>query len=140
MLFFILFFFKKSTFNSLNNFKNLNQNFFLKFIVICILLMLAGIPPFLGFFLKSIFFLFFFKKGIFFILLFLFLSLASMYFYLQNIRLILNNSTKNVFISFAVNPTYAFNIFFFLECLLIFTLFGFFLLAHLWVILLSNFL
>lgn len=130
ILFSILFFFKKDKFNSLNNLKNLNQIFFLKFTAICVLLMLAGIPPFFGFFLKSVFFLFFLKKGGFFILLFLFLSLISMYFYLQNIRLIINNTTKNTFISTIYNPALSFNIFFFLECLLSFMLFGFFLITH----------
>ena len=130
MLFSILFFFKKNGFNSLNNLKNLNQNFFLKFVVICVLLMLAGIPPFFGFFLKSIFFLFFFKKSIFFVCLFLLLSLVSMYFYLQNIRLIINNSTKNIFISFAASPVFSFNIYLFLECSLLIILFGFFLITH----------
>lgn len=93
--------------SSFNNIKTNNIFFFLsnnkfKFNLILIsLLSIAGIPPFLGFFLKIkiiniIGFISFFKF-FFFLMPFMFLSL---FFYMQNVRYLFINKYKNIKISF----------------------------------------
>jgi NADH:ubiquinone oxidoreductase subunit 2 (subunit N) len=140
VFFFLLFFFKRGNFGSLANLRGINNFFFFKFIIVCTLLTLAGIPPFFSFFLKSFFFFLFIKKGFFFLFLFLFFSLLSMYFYLQVARLLVNTSKKNAFMLFLSRSSFSFKLFYILQCMLLFFFFGFFFLTHGWVLLLSLFL
>jgi hypothetical protein len=140
VLFFVLFFFKDARFSTLANFKSLNSFFFFKFLISCIFLALAGIPPFFSFFLKSFFFIFFLKKGTVFVLVFLVLNLLSMYFYLQSTRLLVNSAKKSAGLIFFSKVVHKFEFFFFLEFSFLLLFLGFFFLVHFWVLLLSLFL
>jgi NADH:ubiquinone oxidoreductase subunit 2 (subunit N) len=130
LFYFILFYLKNSSFASLNSLKFLTNFSFFRLLVIFALLALAGLPPFFTFFLKGFFFIFFLKKGFFFIFFFLVFNLFAMYFYLQNARLLLNNSRLNMF-SFYFSTALTVNFIFFLEFLAVFLLFGFFFLPQL---------
>ena len=140
VFFFILFFLKRGKACSLTSLNSLNNLFFFKFVLICVLLALAGLPPFFSFFLKSFFFLFFLKKGFFFVILFLIFNLLSMFFYIQIVRLLLKSSIKNTSQVFLSKISFKFRFFFFLECALLFLLAGFFFMSHFWILLLALFL
>jgi len=140
VFFFILFFLKRGKACSLTSLNSLNNLFFFKFVLICVLLALAGLPPFFSFFLKSFFFLFFLKKGFFFVSLFLIFNLLSMFFYIQIVRLLLKSAIKNTSQIFLSKISFKFRFFFFLECTLIFLLAGFFFMSHFLILLLALFL
>ena len=77
------------TFKTLNNFNYLYFTFYCKFSLTVILLSLAGVPPFIGFFSKLFLLILIFNNS--FMLLYnlmLILLLCSLYFYVQNIRFI----------------------------------------------------
>lgn len=85
---FITFFFQKNWFfNMLTLFQNF---FFFKISLLISFFSLAGIPPFIGFFLKiNVFCFFFFLNFFWFFFLISFLLLGFLYFYLINIRYLL---------------------------------------------------
>ena len=115
LIFFNNFFFYLKTFYSL---QQLRFNFLYSFSLTVAFFSLAGVPPFLGFFLKLLLVvkLYVVDFHIWYLLLFL-LFLVSLYFYVQNIRFLFNPlliKQSYIFTTTKFFPTIYFNLLFFL--------------------------
>ena len=140
IIFSILFFCKNKGLISASDFKNFNNFYFFKFLAICVLLTLAGVPPFLTFFLKSFYLLFFLKKSYLLLLLFFIFNVASMFFYLKIARLMINTSTPGIFSTFISRFSPKTQSYIYLSCSGFFFAVGSFFFIHMWVCLLNLFL
>lgn len=86
-----------SKLKSLNQFKEFNSYNFLLYSLVFSLLSMAGIPPLLGFTGKFISMLFSVFKSQYFIVLFmLILNIFGMYFYIQNLRFVINKNKSSI--------------------------------------------
>lgn len=74
---------------TMNLFNKLNNIYNFKIVMICILLSIAGIPPFFGFFIKLTLLYYIVNNSFLWCLLFVIVLLISLYFYLQNIRFLM---------------------------------------------------
>jgi len=87
LFFAVIFGFINSNIHSLNKFTHLSFNFYSVFVITILLMSMAGVPPFVGFFSK-LFIIILLATNSFFLfysLLFIFFF-AGLYFYIQNIR------------------------------------------------------
>ncbi len=86
-----------SKFKSLNQFKEFNSYSFILYSLIFSLLSMAGVPPLLGFTGKFIAMLFSaFKAQYLIIILMLVLNIFGMYFYIQNLRFVVNKTKTSI--------------------------------------------
>lgn len=99
VFFSLIFASSKASLGSLVGLRHLNSFFFFKFLALVSLLALAGLPPMLGFFIKSLLVLFFFHKGALFALYFFVFNLFSLYFYLNVSRTLVLGSSKSALLS-----------------------------------------
>lgn len=121
-------------FKSLNFFKIFSNLFFYKNIILILILSIAGIPPFIGFFTKLNLIFFLNLNSFLIITFFLFFFLTSMYFYIQNIRFVLNDSFFGVKTYNYFNENFNFNYLNVIVLILCLLVFGFFLLDDLFLI------
>lgn len=91
----------------LNQIKLINSYFFLQQSFILIILTLASIPPFIGFGGKFLIIIFLFENSqLLTIFILIILNISMLYFYIQNIRFLINKNSYTLFIY----NTYIFNI------------------------------
>lgn len=98
LIFSVLALVKAKTFRSLTGLTKLGDFPLLKFLLIISFLSLSGVPPFVGFFAKLFLGLFFLSKGAYISFgLFIIFNVFAIYFYLQNMRYIFQQSTRKSF-------------------------------------------
>ena len=127
ILIFIILLTNFSKLKYLNQIKLINSYVFLQQSFILIILTLAGIPPFIGFVGKFLIIIFLFENSqILIILMIVILNISMIYFYIQNIRFLLNNNNYNLFnynmFIFNINDKILLNIIN-LNCINIFSIF-----------------
>jgi NADH:ubiquinone oxidoreductase subunit 2 (subunit N) len=91
---------------SLNELKNCGNLIFVSFFIICIILSLSGIPPFLGFIGKLLLFVFLMSfNNFFYLLFFILLNFFIIFFYLQNIKLLVSTA-QTIYLYFYKHKIY----------------------------------
>ncbi len=140
LFFFFLFNVKTTLLKSVSQVYYFNNVFFFKFFVLVFFLNLAGIPPLLGFFLKFlVFFFLFFKTSFVFVLIFLFLNMASLFFYLSTVKSFVNKKQSSILSSFNFFLRLDLNFIFFFNFFYFFLFFSFFFLDSFFLIFLNLF-
>jgi len=99
LLFSVLFLYDTKKLLSLVNFKVLNYMNFISITVVLTFLSMSGIPPLVGFVGKFLIFnfLFLMKKYVF-IFIFSLLNFFAIFFYIQNLRFLINKTQSNFFL------------------------------------------
>jgi len=123
---FLLFFnFNYNFLKTTNSWKHINITNYFKYSLICFLMSLSGLPPFLGFFIKFLYFVTLIKlTSWLFILIFLIFNLFCIFFYIQNFKYLnIDETNTEIFILknehfFLLNKNliYFLNLFQFLNC------------------------
>ena len=123
-LFCLIFLFDTKYIKSITDLKFLSKLNFLTFILITILLSMSGIPPFFGFLGKFLIFIFFFSQQKFiFITIYSILSFFTTYYYIQNIRFLVN---KKKIIFLPKKGFFNFLNLFLMNCIIFFNFFNLF--------------
>lgn len=138
LLFNVFFFFNLNRIRVLTDLKKIISSKFLIFSLVISLLIIAGIPPFLGFVSKLLLFLYLLTKNSNLILIFFtIINLFALYFYLQNVKYVIsraplnntffllkkkNNTTDKFFILVFILIFSIFSIFFINDLLIVFVL------------------
>jgi NADH-quinone oxidoreductase subunit N len=92
-LFFILNMFNVKHFKNLSDFKNIGILFPINFLFLIVILSFAGVPPLFGFSIKLVIFLALLSStSMFYVLILALFNFFTLYFYIQNVRFVINNS------------------------------------------------
>ncbi len=126
LLFWVFYQFINVNFVTIYSFSDIKLNSYFLLVITVLLLSIAGIPPFIGFFTKLFILIILTNSNFFFFYIFFFVLLFfGLYFYLQNIRFLYSTATSNI--NYNLLPVLRVNLFFIYVSfsLLFFFLFGF---------------